>query len=41
VLRNTRASAARDLVGEVVKAVSTFSGPFRTDDITVVAIRGI
>jgi len=41
VLRNSSATAAGDLVGDIVKAVSTFSGPFRTDDITVVAIRGI
>ena len=41
VLRNSSATAARDLVGDIVKAVSTFSGPFRTDDITVVAIRSI
>jgi sigma-B regulation protein RsbU (phosphoserine phosphatase) len=41
ILRESPAGTADDLVREVVKAVSTFSGPFRTDDITVVAIRGV
>jgi len=40
ILRDNRASA-RDLVGQVVKAVSGFSGASHTDDITVVAIRGV
>ena len=41
LLRNNSAVSARDLVDKVVKAVSTFSGASRADDITVVAIRGV
>ncbi len=41
ILRESSAPATGDLVREIVKAVSTFSGAARTDDITVVAIRGV
>jgi len=41
ILRDKRAATAHELVGEVVKAVSGFSGASHTDDITVVAIRGV
>ena len=41
LLCNNGAASARDLVGKVVKTVSTFSGASRADDITVVAIRGV
>ncbi len=41
ILLESSAPTTGDLVRDVVKAVSEFSGASRTDDITVVAIRGI
>lgn len=41
ILRESSVGAADDLVREIVKAASTFSGASRADDITVVAIRGV
>ena len=41
ILRESGAVTADDLVREIVKAASTFSGASRADDITVVAIRGV
>ena len=40
-LRENQAKSADELVREIVNSVSNFSGTFRTDDVTVVAIRGI
>jgi sigma-B regulation protein RsbU (phosphoserine phosphatase) len=41
ILRETSAPTANELVHEIVKAVSAFSGASLADDVTVVAIRGV
>ena len=40
-LRQTSDTPADNVTREIVNAVSAFSGASRTDDITVVAIRGV
>jgi serine phosphatase RsbU (regulator of sigma subunit) len=41
ILRQYSGAAASDLAGRVIEEVSRFGGASRTDDITVVALRGV
>jgi sigma-B regulation protein RsbU (phosphoserine phosphatase) len=41
VVRESRAGTSADLVHEIVETVSVFSGASRSDDVTVVVLRGI